>query len=96
MDQDILAVRKFRLVGDNEAVTLALIEPLYAPADPDRIFLTVIKTVTGHGPLSSDWPEFPTETPQVKVFSCLLPGVNGRFSDGSTGDRRSRGGQPRS
>jgi hypothetical protein len=86
MDQDILAVRKFRLVGDNEAVTLALIEPLYAPADPDRIFLTVIKTVTGHGPLSSDLPRFLKETPQTKVFSCLLPRVNGRISDGSTDD----------
>jgi hypothetical protein len=35
MDQHILSVCKFRLIGNDEAVSLSLVEPFYTTADPD-------------------------------------------------------------
>jgi hypothetical protein len=65
VDEHVLTICKFRLVRNDEPVSLSAIEPFYSPTDPDRRFVVVIKTVTGHGPLSSDWPELRTETLRI-------------------------------
>ena len=75
------------------ASPLAFIKPFYSTAYTDRGYPVVIKTVTGHGPLSSDLPEFLSGNPQTKVFSCLFSGVNGGFFDeGAAGHEFTRTG----
>jgi hypothetical protein len=71
VEQYILAVCQLRLVGNDETIALADIEPLDATTDPDGGFTSVFKAVTGHRPLKHYRPLFPkTElSPQILFLS---------------------------